>query len=579
MFDKAVNWFRTLFLSSFLSSASEINNSPGYYKILRINMIIVMLLVTLIPLSMMYVISFHEYQEAINEQAIQPQRVMLNKTKHSFELFLTERLSAVSFIASAYLYEDLADQQTLNRIFQVMKRTFGGFVDLGLIDSSGVQVSYVGPFNLTGKRYKDQDWFHEVSIKGSYISDVFMGYRKYPHFVIAVQQMKSTGETWVVRATIDTEKFNNLIWSMGLEPESDAFVLNQEGVLQTPSKFYGDVFESVPFKISPVSYEPYIVETLDQENKKIFLGYANFKYMPFVLVLIKPSASAMKFWGTLKSELLIIFVVSIFIIVLAVLKITQVLVRQIKALEERKSQSFREMEHTNKLASIGRLAAGVAHEINNPMAIIDQKAGLMTDLIARTKDFPMQEKFLALASSILNSVDRCRAITHRLLGFARRMDVQFSQLDLNEVIREVLSLLEQEASHRNIDIQLNLAEKLPKIYSDQGQLQQVFLNILNNGLSAVEKDGVITITSWEYDLKNVAISIQDNGSGMSRETMKHIFEPFFTTKKHYGTGLGLSITYGIVKKMGGDIQVESEQGKGTKFTVILAKQVPQGGEL
>jgi len=577
MFRKIKSGFSNSFLKSVLSPESS--DSARYYKILRINMIIIMLLVTIIPLSIMYIISYHEYQEAIREQAVHPQQVLLNKTKHSFELFLTERLSAVSFIASAYLFDELADQQSLNRIFQVMKQTFGGFVDLGLIDSNGLQVSYVGPFSLAGKSYKDQDWFHEVSIKGTYISDVFTGYRKHPHFVIAAQQMTPTGETWVVRATIDTDKFNSLIWSMGLKPGSDAFVLNREGVLQTPSKFYGDVFERFPFGISPVSYEPNIIETMDQNNNKILLGYAHFKTMPFVLVLIKPSASVMRLWGTLKTELLFIFVVSIIVIILVVFKITGGLVKQIEELEIKKSQAFREIEHTNKLASIGRLAAGVAHEINNPMAIIDQKAGLLTDLIDRMKDFPQQEKFAALAGSILKSVDRCRAITHRLLGFARRMDVKFSLLDLNDVIEEVLSLLEQEASHRNIEIQLNLAENLPKIFSDQGQLQQVLLNILNNGLSAVDKEGKITIASWEYDVKRVAISIQDNGSGMSRETMKHIFEPFFTTKRDYGTGLGLSITYGIVKKLGGDIRVESQEGKGTKFTVILAKQVIEGGEL
>ncbi len=577
MFRKVTNGFKKLFLSFFRFDESK--DSQRYYQILRLKMIILMLMVTIIPLSLMYLISYHEYKQAIKEQAVHPQQVMLNKTKHSFELFLTERLSAVSFIASAYPFEELTDQKTLNRVFQVMKREFGGFVDLGLIDSTGVQISYVGPYSLIGKSYKDQDWFHEVSIRGTYISDVFMGYRKYPHFVIAVQQMKPTGETWVVRATIDTDKFNSLIWSMGLEPRSDAFVLNKAGILQTPSKFYGDVFERFPFVISPVSYEPNVIETLDQKNEKIFLGYTNFNSMPFILVLIKPSACVMRPWETLNTELFFLFVFSIFIIVLVVFKITGVLVKQIEELEHRKGQAFREIEHTNKLASIGRLAAGVAHEINNPMAIIDQKAGLMTDLIERTKDFPQQKKFIGLAHSILNSVDRCRTITHRLLGFARRMDVQFSLLDLNEVIREVLGLLGQEASHRNIDIQLNLAEDLPNIFSDQGQLQQVFLNILNNGLSAVGKEGVITITSREYDLKSVEISIQDNGSGMSKETMKHIFEPFFTTKKDYGTGLGLSITYGIVKKLGGDIQVESEEGKGTKFTVILAKQVTQGGEL
>jgi two-component system NtrC family sensor kinase len=199
----------------------------------------------------------------------------------------------------------------------------------------------------------------------------------------------------------------------------------------------------------------------------------------------------------------------------------------------------------------------------------------MKDLIEHTPDFPKREKFLALVQAILQSVDRCRNITHRLLGFARRMDVQIEVLDLNDVIGEVLGFLEKEALYRNIDLRLQLAENLPRIASDRGQLQQVLLNILNNAFAAVDDGGIVSITTWDADLDRVAVSIQDNGHGMNQETLKHIFEPFFTTKKGYGTGLGLPITYGIVKKLGGCIEVQSEEGRGTTFTVYLPKKPPE----
>ena len=157
------------------------------------------------------------------------------------------------------------------------------------------------------------------------------------------------------------------------------------------------------------------------------------------------------------------------------------------------------------------------------------------------------------------------------------MDVEFREIDLNEVIEEVLTFLGGEPSHRNIHIHLNLAEGDLRISSDQGQLQQVILNILNNALAAVDTGGEIIITSWDRDDQTVGFSIQDNGIGMSKETKEHIFEPFFTTKKDYGTGLGLSITYGIVKKLGGDIQVESGEEVGTTFTVIIPKRSNYGG--
>jgi two-component system NtrC family sensor kinase len=271
-------------------------------------------------------------------------------------------------------------------------------------------------------------------------------------------------------------------------------------------------------------------------------------------------------------------VASAVIIFFVVFKITDMLVRRIEESDRRRLASYKEMEHTNKLASIGRLAAGVAHEINNPMAIINEKAGLMEDLLSSLEAFEKKQKFLQLTASIKQSVDRCRNITHRLLGFARRMDVEVEAIDLNEIIQEVYGFLVKEAFHRNIEVQLKLADDLPDVLADQGQLQQVFLNVLNNAFSAVEDGGAIEIKTWRYDDDLVAASIEDNGIGMSEETRQRIFDPFFSTRQGYGTGLGLSITYGIIQKLGGRIEVQSKEGGGTTFTFYLPKKAAKEAE-
>jgi two-component system NtrC family sensor kinase len=192
-----------------------------------------------------------------------------------------------------------------------------------------------------------------------------------------------------------------------------------------------------------------------------------------------------------------------------------------------------------------------------------------------SKEFPEKERFLGMVGAIIQSIHRCRSITHRLLGFARRMEVQIEVLDLNEIIKETLTFLEKEAMYRNIDLKVELDEELPGIASDRGQLQQVFLNLLNNAFAAVEDGGCVSVVTWEKDLDNVAVCVQDNGCGMSDETLKHIFEPFFTTKQGQGTGLGLPITYGIINKLGGCIDVKSKEGQGTTMTVYLPKK-PKG---
>jgi two-component system NtrC family sensor kinase len=155
------------------------------------------------------------------------------------------------------------------------------------------------------------------------------------------------------------------------------------------------------------------------------------------------------------------------------------------------------------------------------------------------------------------------------------MDVEVQVLDVNEIINETVGFLEKEALHRNIKLRLHLAQDLSRIASDRGQLQQVFLNILNNAFAAVQDGGLVAVATFERDIDTVGVTIQDDGHGMSEDTLKHIFEPFFTTKKGSGTGLGLSITYGIVKKLGGDIEVQSKVGQGTRFVIYLPKKPRQ----
>jgi two-component system NtrC family sensor kinase len=550
----------------------EEGTSPERYRVLRRNITTLMLLTTTIPLFLMAFINYHQYQGALKEEIVAPLQVLVNKTKHSFEVFLTGRLSTVSFIASAYSYEHLADDKNLNKIFRVLKQEFKGFVDLGLIDANGVQVSYSGPYELKGKNYSDQSWFQQVKVNGVYISDVFMGYRRFPHIAIAVQHIADSGEMWIVRATIDTNSFNDLIASMRLDPRSDAFLINQSGVIQTDSKYYGKVLDVYPSPVPPVSYEPNVIEEKDPKGRDILLTYAYFNRSDYILMAVKPRAEVLQAWYTLKSELLLLFLGSVALIFIVVFRLTRIMVERMRESDNRRELAFREMQHSHKLSSIGRLAAGVSHEINNPLAVINEKAGLMQDMIEFSPDFPEKTKFMGLVAAIIQSVQRCRTITHRLLGFAKRMDVEIEVLDVNEIVKEVLGFLEKEALHRNIKLGLHLASDLSRIASDRGQLQQVFLNILNNAFAAVSDGGLVSIATWEKDIDTIGVTFQDNGSGMSEETLKHIFEPFFTTKKGQGTGLGLSITYGIVKKLGGDIEVQSKVQQGTRFTVYLPKR-------
>jgi signal transduction histidine kinase len=244
--------------------------------------------------------------------------------------------------------------------------------------------------------------------------------------------------------------------------------------------------------------------------------------------------------------------------------------RFLELASEKLKESRAKLVESEKLATLGRFSAGIAHEINNPLAIINEKAGLMKDYLNMSEEFPNKEKFLNMLDAIFNSVIRCRTITHRILGFARKTDITRETINLNNLLKEVLGFIEKDILYKSIRIETDLQKDLPEFTSDKIHLQQVFLNIIKNAVDAVEEGGFIRIATRIKNEKTIQATVTDNGHGIPSEALKHIFEPFFTTKeKGKGTGLGLSITYGIMKQLGGNISVQSEPGKETSFIIDM----------
>lgn len=556
----------------FFKTPPEHIRRPMRYVRMRRSIAFLFMVITIVPLTIMAGINYHQYRESLKKEIKAPLHNILNDIRYAFEIFIEERLSTIRFISNAYNEKELQDPDIIKKIFRALRHEFSGFVDLGMIDENGILQSYAGPYNLLGKDYSQQDSFREVKVRGTYISDVFMGYRKFPHIVCVVERVTDEGKSWFLRATIDTKKYEELVNPVNLGPESDAFLLNKEKILQTASRYYGNVMEKTTLDIPDAIHGTFIKEIKDNTGKIVLAGLTSV-HSDYIFVLVKPKSLILKSWYSLKSEMFFILGVSIIIIVIASIRLSNLVTNRIKTADERRETALKELQHTQKLSSIGRLAAGVAHEINNPLAIINEKAGLMNDIISFSKDFELKDEFLKHNQSIINSVSRCRSITHRLLGFARRFDINFEKLDVNSIVKEVLGFLEKEASYRQIDLVLSLNPEIPEVFSDKGQVQQVFLNLLTNAMAAVENGGKIEIASYYIaDQKMVGIDFKDNGYGMSEEVKKHIFDPFFTTKRGQGTGLGLSITYGIVKKLKGKINFESKENIGTTFTILLPEE-------
>ena len=190
--------------------------SPARYRSLRRIMTILMVTVSVTPLLILTGINHAQYMSTLEREMENPLYAMVRKSQASMELFLGERASTVSLIAHAYSFDDLTNEQTLNRVFLALKSEFQGFVDMGLVDVNGRQVAYVGPYKLKDADYAGQPWLSEAQVKGRYISDVFLGLRGFPHMVIAVHRMEESGREWTLRVTIDTSRLERLVAAVGL---------------------------------------------------------------------------------------------------------------------------------------------------------------------------------------------------------------------------------------------------------------------------------------------------------------------------------------------------------------------------
>ncbi len=235
------------------------------------------------------------------------------------------------------------------------------------------------------------------------------------------------------------------------------------------------------------------------------------------------------------------------------------------AMEKQLQETQMQLLQSEKLRALGEMAAGVAHEINNPLGGILIYASLLME------DLPEDDPKRADLEKIVQETTRCKEIVKSLLEFARQSGPKMEPTDVNKAITDVLLFLENQATFHNIEIVKELDPFLPKIQGNAGQLKQVFMNIMINAADAMHGKGTLTIrTRLSEDEKEVIIEFTDTGEGIPKDVLPKIFDPFFTTKGvGKGTGLGLSMSYGIVKEHGGRIEVDTEVGRGSTFRIVL----------
>jgi two-component system NtrC family sensor kinase len=552
------------------------------YARLRKLILATMILVPAIPFYIVMGIGYHYFTTSIENSTLTSMKRIVEDHRQMIDTFLRERRSDLEFVAQSYTFEDLADPAFLYKVFNLLQKKSAAFVDLGVFNEEGIHVTYQGPYKLIGRDYGSEDWFKEVMKRGYYISDIFPGYRRVPHFIIAITR-EEPGRKWVLRATIDTQFFTHLVEKVRIGKTGEAYILNDKGILQTQRRSGGDLMDHDADRAIELARQEGIETFLKKNHEGEEFLYATtwLQDKKWLLVVRREEADAFR---DVRSATIVIMIINAVVgagIIAAAFYLTNNIVRRMQGIDWEKEQLGQQLVRASRLAELGEMAAGFAHEINNPLQIMTSEQALIdaifSDLI-RKGELKESQDLAELKDSMAQiklQIERCAKITQAILRFGRKSEPVSQGIDLAGFIPEVTGMIAKKASVNGIQVREEISDKTPVIRGDPSMLQQVLLNLYNNALDAIlerhgTKGGELLIASGPDQDGKAKIWITDNGVGISPENLKKIFSPFFTTKPvGQGTGLGLSVCYGIVESMGGSMNVTSERGVGTTFTILF----------
>lgn len=538
------------------------DRGSGPYRRLANQMLFVLLAFGLVPLVLMGIAGFVAQLTAVEARTRNVLEAMVKNRRATVELFLEEKQRQLELLTAALPVSELGRPQVIEALRDQLRSDRGAIVDLGLIDDKGRHVAYVGPYSLQDLDYSGEPWFEQVVVRGHYESDVFMGFRRFPHMVMAVKK-REEGRVWILRATIDTDQLSDLVREGGLESGADVFILNRAGEYQTRYSEEHRLMERADISVPPLHSGVRVTDGTERGPRE-FVATAWLRNDNWVLVARQrvPGFLALAVSSPLVT---IVFVLGLLVVPPLSLFVARHRLSQIRALERERAELYQSVAQSEKMATIGRMAASVAHEINNPFAIIQEQVGVLVDGLGDEGGVPDAELRDRLGK-IEAQIRRGRGVTHRLLGFSRRLGPGVEPVDVSEALNETVTFLAKEAEASSIRIVRDYDADAPLIRSSVAQMQQVFLNLLNNAIDAVGRGGEIRLTVKRAG-NGVEVAVADNGPGIPESLRDRVFDPFFSTKtgSTHNAGLGLAICRETMLALGGRIEIDSPPGGGTRF--------------
>ena len=453
-------------------------------------------------------------------------------------------------------------------------------VDVALVDSSGTVHAYAGPSVYKGTHVEPGRWLDEALERGTSISGVVAGQMGLPHYVMA-RRFSHSEETFVLRMSLDPEAFSRML--MGVRDDGvDVFLINRKGEVIAGSD--GQILTRERELIDPVFLSRIGTAFWDSASNAAYSSrvmrnagwiLATRKHSP---TLFRATDSAFLFLGlSVLGGGIIVFLSSLYL--------TGFVEKMLQQREDEREKLREQIYRAGRLAELGEMAAGFAHEINNPLQIMKSDQAYIEMLLQDFRERAGGDvEFLgdvdemgASINQIKVQIDRCARITHSILSFGRAGNAEAQNIDLAKFVPEVLTMIQKKIQLSNINLRVNFPSARLVVHVDSARLQQVLLNLLNNAIYAIgevagTRPGEIEISCSAEDANKVRISIRDNGNGIGEDQQHLIFTPFYTTKPAgSGTGLGLSVCHGIVDSMKGVLDFTSVKGQGSTFFLILPR--------
>ncbi len=556
------------------------------YSWVRRHITLVIFLVLGVPFIMVIAIVYFTGYQYIKNSIIHQAGFELADTavevRSDLDAGITGLCKALSFIGASESLSGLKFEQDLESVFAWLEKESGDvFQDLAVVAPDGRVLAGVFPHGRDHADFSREEWFPMSCQEQVVVSDVYYDSRMNPYFIISVLSGHEQEQIMLI-ASVNGLWLSSFVENIGLGRTGEAFVVNSNGIVQTRSRMGKDFGQKTDMVFLESHPDGTVMKVFHEQGVEMLAAITRLKSnSSWFMVVGQEKEEAIEDVNIVRVIFILIVILGVLFIVIIGFLTSRLLMKRIRQADEKKCEIDEQLIQSQKLAAIGQLSSGVAHEINNPLAVIGEEAGWLQDLMKNedVRDFKHAEEFRDSLQAIVEQVRRCKEVTHKLLSFARKMDSHFMDVDLREIVDEVVDMREQDAFLDNISIEKEFDKDLPVIFSEPYLLRQLLLNLVNNAVDAVQKGGKIVVQTRMEGRDKVLIRVKDNGVGIPRENLSKIFDPFFTTKPPgKGTGLGLSTCHGIINKLGGEILVDSEVNKGSTFTVVLPVKAASDAE-